>query len=99
MLSAAECESLLRSLIAAYRQPRFLNQLESIAHDPDYLSKLGAIVLPVQAPALVRHGLTPDAAGVDTMKRAVQQHVEAGCSVLHRLANEATCDPWSHADA
>lgn len=89
MLSAAECESLLRSLIAAYRQPRFLNQLESIAHDPDYLSKLGAIVLPVQAPALVRHGLTPDAAGVDTMKRAVQQHVEAGCSVLHRLANEA----------
>lgn len=90
-LTADQCKSLLLELLQCYYDPSFTAKLAALqaCDTPEYLRKLGPLVLTVQAPLLSKYGLEPNASGVDAMKHAIMRRIAEGAPMLQELANEA----------
>mmetsp|Transcript_1801 Transcript_1801/g.4063 ORF Transcript_1801/g.4063 Transcript_1801/m.4063 type:complete len:504 (+) Transcript_1801:58-1569(+) len=93
-LSAADVESLLSDLVAAYRSDEFQRDLATLIAECSKsgihpLLKMAPVCLKVQAPILERFGQPPNAIGVDIMKHSVERRVAEGNHKVEALANEA----------
>ena len=91
-LTYDQCLELVSSLVLAYSQPAFVQQLHSLSSG-NFLAQLGPMVLKVQAPLFRKFGLEIGPAGVERMKNGVHRRIAEASPrrqrQLHDLTNKA----------